>query len=254
MRVATAWFETEQHDDDLVLVTEPHVSPLVSANTWWLRGRLTDLVIDTGLGVASLREHLPAMFDREPLAVVTHTHLDHVGGAHEFGGIAVHDAEAMAAVSPGRASLDPATELEILGMQIEETTVLPPSFLRALPATDYEPRDYVVRPANVARRLREGDLLEVGDVAMRVLHLPGHSPGSIALWDEGRARLFSGDVVYDDELLDQLDGADIEAYVESMRRLLDLPVETVYPGHGPPFTGARLREIASDYISRRAAH
>ena len=130
---------------------------------------------------------------------------------------------------------------------------LPPSLLRALPSAGYDQRAYAVRPATVTQVLRDGDLLDLGGTTLRVLHLPGHSPGSIALWDAARERLFTGDVIYEGELLDEMNGTDIEAYIASMRRLLELPVEVVYPGHGQPFGGRRLREIASDYIARRTS-
>jgi glyoxylase-like metal-dependent hydrolase (beta-lactamase superfamily II) len=250
--VVEGWFEVERLDAGLVRVTEPHVSGLVSANIWWVRGQQGDVVVDTGLGVASLRAHIPEMFGRDPLAVVTHTHLDHVGGAHEFGRVAVHEAEAAVVGSPTPASLDPATELEILGLRVDDGTALPASLLRALPAADYDPAAYVVQPAVVTRVLRHDDRIDLGDQVLRVLHLPGHSPGSIVLWDEAGSRLFTGDVVYDDELLDEMHGTDIDAYVASMRRLLQLSVDVVHPGHGPSFDGTRLREIASEYLARRA--
>jgi len=45
-----------------------------------------------------------------------------------------------------------------------------------------------------------------------VLHLPGHSPGCIALYDAKSQELFSGDIVYDGDLLDELPGSDIPTY------------------------------------------
>jgi glyoxylase-like metal-dependent hydrolase (beta-lactamase superfamily II) len=249
--VATSWFEVDWVDADLVKVTEPHLNGLVSANLWWVRGTHHDVVVDTGLGVASLRTHVPELFDHDPLAVVTHTHLDHVGGAHEFPRVAVHEAEVAAVAAPEPASLHPPTELALLGLAVPAGTELPPSLLRALPERGYDPDTYAVRPAEVTRTLVEGDLIDLGGTVLRVLHLPGHSPGSIVLLDEERRRLFTGDVVYDDELLDEMRGTDIAAYVASMRRLLELDVEVVHPGHGPTFDGARLREIAEDYVARR---
>jgi glyoxylase-like metal-dependent hydrolase (beta-lactamase superfamily II) len=249
--VATSWFEVEWVDADLVRVTEPYLSSLVSANVWWVRGVHHDVVVDTGLGVASLRTHVPELFDHQPLAVVTHTHLDHVGGAHEFARVAVHEAEVAAVAVPASASLHPPTELALLGLDVPAGTELPPSLLRALPEPGYDPDTYVVRPAEVTRALTEGDRIDLGGSVLRVLHLPGHSPGSIGLLDEERRRLFTGDVVYDDELLDEMHGTDIPAYVASMRRLLELDVDVVHPGHGPSFDGARLREIAEEYVTRR---
>jgi glyoxylase-like metal-dependent hydrolase (beta-lactamase superfamily II) len=51
-----------------------------------LRGNDRDITIDAGLGVvAGLREAIPGLFERDPLVLLTHAHLDHVGRAAEFG-------------------------------------------------------------------------------------------------------------------------------------------------------------------------
>ena len=253
LEVAEPWFEREDVGDRVTRIGEPHLSDLVSANLWWIRGERHDVVVDTGLGVARLRRHLPELFEHDPLAVVTHPHLDHVGGAHEFDRVAVHEAEAAAVAAPWPASLDPATELALLEIVVPPGTDLPPSLLRALPEPGYDAAAYAVRPARVTRALADGDVIDLGDRLLRVLHLPGHSPGSSALLDEDAGLLFTGDVAYDDELLDELRGADIAAYVASMRRLLDLDVARVHPGHGPSFGPERLREIAATYLAFRAS-
>jgi glyoxylase-like metal-dependent hydrolase (beta-lactamase superfamily II) len=102
--------------------------------------------------------------------------------------------------------------------------------------------------------LEEGDVVDLGDRSFEVLHLPGHSPGSIGLWEAATGILFSGDAVYDGPLLDELDGCcDIDAYVATMRRLWDLPVTVVHGGHEPSFGRARLVAICDDYLARRHA-
>jgi glyoxylase-like metal-dependent hydrolase (beta-lactamase superfamily II) len=60
--------------------------------------------------------------------------------------------------------------------------------------------------------------------------------------------LFSGDVVYDDVLLDSTTGSDRGLYRASMRRLRELPVRVVRPGHGPSFGSQRLRSIIDRYL------
>jgi glyoxylase-like metal-dependent hydrolase (beta-lactamase superfamily II) len=81
-----------------------------------------------------------------------------------------------------------------------------------------------------------------------VLPLPGHSPGSIALFDQRDGTLFSGDVVYDDVLLDTIAGSDRDLYRASLGRLRELPVRVVRPGHGPSFGPRRLHSIIDRYL------
>lgn len=80
-------------------------------------------------------------------------------------------------------------------------------------------------------------LLEDGDAAgpFRVLHTPGHSPGSMCLYDEAGGYLFSGDTLFADGIgRTDLPGGDSEAMAASLRRLFGLPDATiVHPGHGP---------------------
>jgi glyoxylase-like metal-dependent hydrolase (beta-lactamase superfamily II) len=127
-----------------------------------------------------------------------------------------------------------------------------PWFVTALPA-GFALESYRQQPCASVHRLGEGDIVDLGDRAFEVLHLPGHSPGSIGLWDKSSGTLFSGDAVYDGPLLDELPDSDITVYCATMRRLLTLPVEVVHAGHDPSFGRARLRELAEAYLGRRGA-
>jgi glyoxylase-like metal-dependent hydrolase (beta-lactamase superfamily II) len=99
--------------------------------------------------------------------------------------------------------------------------------------------------------LDEGDVIDLGDRAFEVLHLPGHSPGSIGLWESASGTLFSGDAVYDGPLLDEIDGSDIDDYVATMERLRELPLTVVHGGHEASFDRRRLIGICDAYIARR---
>jgi glyoxylase-like metal-dependent hydrolase (beta-lactamase superfamily II) len=83
------------------------------------------------------------------------------------------------------------------------------------------------------------------------MHLPGHSPGSIGLWERTTGTLFSGDAIYDGPLLDELPESNIAHYLATMERLIDLPARVVHAGHDPSFGGERLRALARAYIERR---
>jgi glyoxylase-like metal-dependent hydrolase (beta-lactamase superfamily II) len=96
LQIAAQWFSRRAIGDGITLLWEPHVSPLLRCNIWHVRGRNCDLLIDTGLGVASLKAAASDLFDKSLTAVATHTHMDHMGGMHEFATRYVHAAEAQA--------------------------------------------------------------------------------------------------------------------------------------------------------------
>lgn len=84
-----------------------------------------------------------------------------------------------------------------------------------------------------------------------MLHLPGHTPGSVALLEEHTGTLCSGDVVYDGHLLDDLPESDPAAYRRSLEVLARLDVAVVHPGHGRSFDRARLRHIVTRHLGGR---
>jgi glyoxylase-like metal-dependent hydrolase (beta-lactamase superfamily II) len=102
------------------------------------------------------------------------------------------------------------------------------------------------------RTLEEGDVVDLGDRHFEVLHLPGHSPGSLGLWEQASGILFSGDAIYDGPLLDDLPDSDVSDYVRTMQRLRELPVRVVHGGHDASFGRERLIELANAYIVSRS--
>ena len=110
---------------------------------------------------------------------------------------------------------------------------------------------YTLTPAPLTEFLDEGDVVDLGNRRFRVLHLPGHSPGSIALLDEANGEFFPADAIYDDELYDELHHSNVEDYLATMRRLLDLDIAVAHGGHGPSFSKKRMDEIARGYIATR---
>ncbi len=118
----------------------------------------------------------------------------------------------------------------------------------ALPHAGFDLKSYRLRPAQGIGFVGEGDILDLGDRSFEVLHLPGHSPGGIGLW-EAKTGLFSGDTIYDGPLIDSLDHSDIGQYRLSLGRLTRLPVETVHAGHDPSFGPERLRALVAAQLA-----
>jgi glyoxylase-like metal-dependent hydrolase (beta-lactamase superfamily II) len=99
------------------------------------------------------------------------------------------------------------------------------------------------RPPDRWRALQGGEELTDAGLNCRVLHTPGHSPGSVCFHFPDAGALFTGDTLFAGSVgRTDLPGGDSDALMESLARLLCLPATTrVYPGHGPETTLARDR-------------
>ncbi|UBF26835.1 MBL fold metallo-hydrolase [Kovacikia minuta CCNUW1] len=239
--VCQSWFSTQRIRDDLYLITEPHYYWYNRANLWLIKGQTQDLLVDTGLGVASLRQYIASLLDKPLLAIASHIHFDHSGGMHEFDRRAIHAAEAEA--------LRQGDDYEALCTP-EQGWVQDDHF-EVLPHAGFTVEQYTLQATEPTHTLQEGDVLDLGDRGLEVLHLPGHSPGCIALYDPKSRELFSGDVIYDGELLDELHCSHIPTYLATYDRLQKLPVEAVYPGHYPILGRERYHQIIGEYLERR---
>lgn len=139
--------------------------------------------------------------------VNTHTHIDHIG-ANDF---LVERTGAPLLVHSADVSLLQNAELNLSALTGKDRSF-------SLPA----------------RVLEEGDEIRVGNFSLRVLHTPGHTPGSICLY--GDNKLFSGDTLFAGGIgrTDLAGGNSKELQKSIKEKILTLPDEVVvYPGHGP---------------------
>jgi glyoxylase-like metal-dependent hydrolase (beta-lactamase superfamily II) len=229
------WYSTKRLDDDVTYICEPYIQEFYRCNIWHIRGRDRDMLVDSGMGVVSLREWVPLVTERELLAVASHTHFDHIGCHHEFECRAVHSAEAALLAHPTRQNTlaDPYVTDDIFD---------------AMPPEPYCSKCYAVKGAPATRILEDRDVIDLGDRVFEVVHTPGHSPGGIALWEKATGILFSGDILYDGPLIEDTYHANAADYYASMKRLLDYPVRIVHGGHFPSFSGTRYRQLIKDWL------
>lgn len=252
MKIAERWFELEEAGDGITRVWEPHVARVFQCNIWHVRGRDVDLVIDAGMGISSLSSAIAELVDKPVIAIATHTHLDHTGSLHEFERRLVHPCEAHQLQHP-----DPFPVLSSKhwpdGMRSliqEQGYEVPDLLIDAYPYEDFDLEAFRTPGCTATGIVDEGQMIDLGNRAFEVLHLPGHSPGSIGLWEKRTGILFSGDAVYDGPLLDGLPDADINDYIATMNRLRRLPAKVVHAGHDPSFDTQRLHELVDGYLSR----
>lgn len=259
--VRAPWFTSTPVSDvvgeagrGITWIRELGVHPFLRANMWHVAGRDRSLLVDAGMGIASLRESFPDLVDDTTVLFVTHGHLDHAGGAHEFSERYCHLDEVGMLTHPEDETLVVAElEASFAKALAEDSPDSPPEYLiDSVPHPGYDLFDYSVMPAPPTLTLDDGEVIDLGDRCFEVIHLPGHTPGSTVLFEPATGVLFTGDVLYDGELLDELPESDIDAYVKSMQRLLDLDVSVAFPGHEEPLTPEVIQRLGTAYLTKRA--
>jgi hydroxyacylglutathione hydrolase len=152
--------------------------------------------------------------------IMTHTHLDHIGCLREMMEQIPH-AELWVHV-------DEAEPLE----KGDDRTVYGMDMFRSMCQAQYglAPGAFTFK---VDRKLQGGETVEIGAMEWAVLHVPGHSAGSIAFYNADEKILIPGDVVYADYAIGRFDlhGADGATLKDSLMRLGELDVNILLPGH-----------------------
>ena len=193
-------------------IEQVELAQLFDSNIYLISGSRTVLV-DSGIGFqaddinASVRTMLNGR--KLDVLVLTHRHYDHVGGANaiirDFGPSEVYigkdDAEPLR--KGDRAST--------LGAQFGG------------------PLD----PMNVTD-LNDGDIIDIGEHRLRVIATPGHTAGSICLYDEITGALFTGDTVFVGGIgRCDLPTGNANKLIDSLKKLNTLKINGFYPCHGP---------------------
>jgi glyoxylase-like metal-dependent hydrolase (beta-lactamase superfamily II) len=233
--VAESWYKIHTAGPGISRILESHVAPWMRCNMWLVHGRDRDLLIDSGMGLKPLKVEIAALRERPVTAICSHCHFDHMGCSYEFDTRLGHRSEAAIHALP---DLDSTCARAWIAGEL----------LTAIPHEGYSLSNYRITPAPLTGYLDEGDVIDTGDRVFNVFHLPGHSPGSITLYEEATRTLFSGDVIYDGQLIDNAWHSDPEAYRESLMRLRELPIETVHAGHEPSFGRDRLLQLIDQYL------
>ncbi len=165
----------------------------------------TTIMVDAGLGIT---EWVPRFVSENKLTIDiicnTHCHVDHIGGNRFFPRAEIY-----------------AHELDAPDIETGSRKTL----------WDFGFQAPLKFP--VAKKLKEGDVIDSGKYRLEVIHTPGHTEGSISLLEREKKLLFSGDCVFDMGIgrMDFPTG-NARQMRQSLERLLRFDIEKIYAGHG----------------------
>lgn len=214
-----SWFEVYKVSEGTFAICEPgHWDGAIS---YLIEGRDKAVLLDTGMGFGDIKKVIEHLTRLKVSVVNSHTHFDHVGGNHQFEEIAVFDNDfEIENLERGRA-------IEELKNELGQERLFKP------PPEGFDPKTYRILPSKPTRLLKHEESIDLGNRKLRVLHTPGHSPGSICLLDTKSRELFTGDTFYLSFLLANLPESDFLAYSRTADYLasLALSISVLRPSH-----------------------
>lgn len=188
-----------------------------------LEGTERALLIDTGTGAGNIRKCVETLTDKPIMVINTHGHYDHMGGNYLFDEVLIHPADREAA----RAHQNPKF-LSEMGKKLMPTAVY---YLAKIV------RPYLLNPKPTRKfsDIADGQIINLGNREVEVIHTPGHTKGSICLLDRTYHFLFTGDsICFLLVLLGNMDYCDTpENYIGSLKRLKEKinPQTVMYSNH-----------------------
>jgi len=174
----------------------------------------TAVVVDPGGDVPRILEAIASRGVKVERIWLTHGHIDHAGGAAEL-------------------------KERLGGVPIEGPDIRDKFLLDELPQSGLKYGILDARPVTPDRWLAEGDELKLGDLAFQVLHVPGHTPGSLVYFNEANRFALVGDTLFKGSVgrTDMAYGDHAQLIDGIRRKLFQLGDDVIFLcGHGPAGT------------------
>lgn len=173
------------------------------------------LLFDTGYGFGDLAGLVRTITDKPLIVVNSHGHVDHACGNAQFGGAYIH---------PDDLDLCREHNTPPFRMSELETAQVPLNFVMD---------DYLRLGTGELKLTREGQVFDLGGMTMEIVHLPGHTAGSIGLWCPEKRLFWVGDAMNGFVWLFLPEAQPVSTYIRSLHKAADLPFTHMIQSHEP---------------------
>ena len=207
-------------------------------------GRDHALLLDTGYGYGDISAAVQKVTDKPLIVVNSHGHVDHACGNCQFDlPIHIHPKD----MALCRRMNDRETRQRSLEIAEHSYDYYSGETYSALPA-DFDREAYLSAGAGNLIPMEEGHVFDLGGVALEVIALPGHTPGSIGLWDRKRKLLFVGDAINSYFWLFMPEALMLSDYRATLAKAEELDFALMFQAHNPRVESKEVlkyyREIA----------
>lgn len=215
------WFEVYEVGLGIWAILEPFQWQQVIS--YLIVGTDKALLFDTGNGIGNIKLIVDQLTDKPVLVLNSHSHFDHIGGNHLFDRV----------LSVATAfSISHSKGLETKEIALEAS---PEALCHGLP-DGVTQNSHRIRPYAITDKVKDGDVIDLGNRQLEILLIPGHTDDSIALMDRQSGLLWPGDSFYEGPIWLFFPETDLNAYGNSIARLAALApqLKNLFPSHKIP--------------------
>ena len=173
------------------------------------------LLFDTGYGYGNLKQIVRELTDRPLYVVNSHGHVDHACGNEAFGGAYIHP-----------------LDMELCRMHNSPQMRLAELDVAQVPP-DFNLDTHLKMGIGVLEPIGEGQCFDLGGLTLQVIHLPGHTAGSIGLWCPEKRLLYVGDAINAFVWLFLPESQGLSTYIHTLHKAAQLPFTHMIQSHEP---------------------
>ncbi|MCU7819847.1 MAG: MBL fold metallo-hydrolase [gamma proteobacterium symbiont of Lucinoma myriamae] len=230
------WFKVNNIENGVYAISEPY--HWEKARSYLFVGKDKAILVDTGTGLCPLKPITDMLTELPITVILTHCHWDHISSINSFNEVYIHLKE--------ESWLKNGLPLSIESIR----NTISSGGYDSDKCPNFDLNKYTVPTKDSFHILKGGEIMSNGVHELEVIHTPGHSPGSIALYEKILDILVTGDLLYKGTIYANYPSTDPEQLYKSYLLIKNYQPKWVYPGHNDDMIGGSLIMEGSELLEK----